>query len=416
MYGTDAADLATYLLGLVTGASPDGTDPLAAWRVAQFAARPARTCVADLPPLTVAEVCDAAEDTVAAMWPQGDAFDLPDGDECFRTGDDANRLLNLLAVIHRDGGHHTAAVGVAQSCCDAAARVLAAYHAGDAPAPRGFRDDETPDPQVIAANARAEMDRLAADDAALASAWGDVERAALALVRREGATAQPDALDADDAREVLTSAARALIDGLGLAAAPDVVALQLDEHVGNLLARITRLTAERDARERRAAEAGSLDLDAIEARADYMSAEDGAALLALLARVRELEAQPRPAAQPAPLDFYGALAAVRNGRFVPSPRCPQCDGVRRIDDARGNTVPCPSCVPRSCVVCSADWPLDRRDCPGCGHPDRDAGAVTNNDRAQLAALAGARFAEEHPYAAGAIMGGIAHRSEVDSGQ
>ena len=169
MYGTDAADLATYLLGLVTGASPDGTDPLAAWRAAQLAARPAWTCVADLPPLTDAAACDAAEATVAALWPHGDApagdecaafsaapldtpmppafvaalaalspapLDLPDGDECFRTGDDAGRLRNLLAVIHRDGGHHTEAVGIAQACCDAAARVLAAYHAGDAPARR----------------------------------------------------------------------------------------------------------------------------------------------------------------------------------------------------------------------------------------------------------------------------------------
>lgn len=79
MYGTDAADLATYLLGLVTGASPDGTDPLAAWRAAQLAARPAWTCVADLPPLTDAAACDAAEATVAALWPHGDA---PAGDEC----------------------------------------------------------------------------------------------------------------------------------------------------------------------------------------------------------------------------------------------------------------------------------------------------------------------------------------------
>lgn len=32
--------------------------------------------------------------------------------------------LNALAVIHRDGGHHTAKVGFEQSCTDATDRVL----------------------------------------------------------------------------------------------------------------------------------------------------------------------------------------------------------------------------------------------------------------------------------------------------
>jgi hypothetical protein len=94
--------------------------------------------------------------------------------------------------------------------------------------------------------------------------------------------------------------------------------------------------------------------------------------------------------KPLPLGFDAALAAVRNGRFVPSPRCPQCDGVRRIDDDRGDTVPCPSCVPRGEGIVPA----------------------ANPDRAQLAALAGEAFAEEFPYAFGALHGGVAHRSEV----
>lgn len=45
--------------------------------------------------------------------------DIPDGTECFRVGDDSERLHNLLAVLHRDGGHHVAAVGVEQACVDA---------------------------------------------------------------------------------------------------------------------------------------------------------------------------------------------------------------------------------------------------------------------------------------------------------
>jgi hypothetical protein len=34
-------------------------------------------------------------------------------------------LMNLLARIHRDGGHHTSAVGVEQSALDADAKVVA---------------------------------------------------------------------------------------------------------------------------------------------------------------------------------------------------------------------------------------------------------------------------------------------------
>ena len=45
--------------------------------------------------------------------------DIPDGTECFLVGDDSERLRNLLAVLHRDGGHHVAAVGVGQACVDA---------------------------------------------------------------------------------------------------------------------------------------------------------------------------------------------------------------------------------------------------------------------------------------------------------
>lgn len=303
MYGSDPRDLATYLLGLVAGASPDGAEPRAAWAEAMVAARPAGACDADDVPLTNAEVCDVALRVVAALWPQGDApagdecaafsdvpldtpmppafvdalaalspapFDLPDGDECFRTGDDAGRLRNLLAVIHRDGGHYTEAVGIAQACCDAAARVLAAYHAGDAPA------------------------RRAAEAGALTTA--------------------------------------------------DV--LRLADSIGH----------------------GELDAEAVGL---------------LVARVRELEAQ-LAAAQPAV-----ALDALRNGRFT-----------------------------AHCCACSAEWPLGVRDCPGCGHPDRDAGAVPDRDLCphcgaldldhvcpkSAATVAGEAFAAEHPEAAGRILG------------
>ena len=104
---------------------------------------------------------------------------------------------------------------------------------------------------------------------------------------------------------------------------------------------------------------------------------------ALVARVRELEAQVS-AAQPAV-----TLGALRSGRFT----------------AR-------------CCVCSAEWPIDARDCPGCGHPDRDAGAVPDRDLCphcgaldldhvcakSAATVAGEAFATEHPEAAGRILG------------
>lgn len=155
----------------------------------------------------------------------------------------------------------------------------------------------------------------------------------------------------------------------------------------------------------------ALDLDAIEAREraalaaarealrggydlagfDRLALEERRAddALRLVAALRAERASHAPAAQPAPLDFHGALAAVRNGRFV-----------------------------ATCSQCSAEWPLDRRDCPGCGHPDRAAGAVPDRDLCphcgaldldhvcakSAATVAGEAFAAEHPEAAGRILG------------
>lgn len=36
-------------------------------------------------------------------------------------------VLDLLAVIHRDGGHHTGNVGIEQSCKDASKKILQYY-------------------------------------------------------------------------------------------------------------------------------------------------------------------------------------------------------------------------------------------------------------------------------------------------
>lgn len=108
-------------------------------------------------------------------------------------------------------------------------------------------------------------------------------------------------------------------------------------------------------------------------------------LTAEVERLRaQLAAQAPAVARPAPVGFCEALAAVRSGRFVSAP----------------------------CGGCGASWPADGAErCPACGW----ALAAHNPDRAQLAALArreGEAFAAQHPHAAGALMGGVAHRSEV----
>jgi len=258
MYAQTGEHLASMLYGMVAGAAPDGVDVGPAWGDAYSPA--------NVHAPTDAEVCDAAEATVSALWPQGDA---PAGDEC------------------------------------------AAYSAAplDTPMPPAF----------VAAMRSAPAARVVVPDALDLDAIEARERAALAA-----------------AREALRG--------------------------GYDLAGFDRLALE----ERRADDA-----------------------LRLVAALRAERASHAPAAQPAPLDFHGALAAVRNGRFV-----------------------------ATCSQCSAEWPLDRRDCPGCGHPDRAAGAVPagfddlfadapvedDDDAAQLAALAGARFAEQHPDAAAGVLG------------
>lgn len=61
--------------------------------------------------------------TDEATSPSVDEHGIPNDDAgaCYRRGDDAGRLRNLLATIHRDGGQHVAAVGIAQACIDAEA-------------------------------------------------------------------------------------------------------------------------------------------------------------------------------------------------------------------------------------------------------------------------------------------------------
>ncbi len=276
MYAQTAEHLASMLYGMVAGAASDAVDIGPAWGDAYSPA--------NVHAPTDAEVCDAAEATVAALWPQGDA---PAGDEC------------------------------------------AAFSAAplDTPMPPAFVD-------ALAALSPAEAGSIDLD-ALHARLWSPT-------------CSQCGAVDP-----------------------PTEDAEGLDGH------RFARHVDCPTPHPLFASEVGDHGLTRVEQRA-------------LVARVRELEAQ-LAAAQPAV-----ALDALRNGRFT-----------------------------AHCCACSAEWPLGVRDCPGCGHPDRDAGAVPDTDLCakcggldldgghvcpkSAATVAGEAFAAKHPYAAAGIMGSATAR-------
>jgi len=81
-------------------------------------------------------ICSTCRGTGQHPPPADDAPpEFPIGDECFLAGDDTGRLLNLLATIHRDGGHRVSAVGIAQACRDAVQVLHALRHGGPMPPP-----------------------------------------------------------------------------------------------------------------------------------------------------------------------------------------------------------------------------------------------------------------------------------------
>ncbi len=356
MYAQTTPHLASMLYGMIAGAAGDGVDIGPAWGDAYSPA--------NVHAPTDAEVCDAAEATVAALWPQGDA---PAGDECA-----------AFSAAPLDTPMPPAFVEALASL---------------SPAQPGALDLDAIEARANAASAGPWVLRLGPH--AIPEVHGPKYGVAFTFYGEgEG---ENDHADADAA---FIAAART-----------DVPAL---------VARVRELEADIAARDRSAAETRAW-LDEALGVDDHVEGPD-TEVAALRRTNADLRARLRPQ-EPAPLDFHGALAAVRSGRFVPAPRCPQCDGLRRIDDARGDTVPCPLCVPRSCGGCSATWPLDRRDCPGCGYPDRDAGAVPDTDLCpkcgaldldhacpkSAATVAGEAFATEHPYAAAGIMGSATAR-------
>ena len=182
----------------------------------------------------------------------------------------------------------------------------------------------------------------------------------------DDAPAQPDALDADDARGIIAQAAAALVAHGGTAAPLDVVAMGLPECVLNLALRAERVTAERDEARRR--------LDAV-ANAMHGPPPDGL-----------------------PHDTQGLAAEVAAWRR-------NCDTLSAAyTDPRGEIARLTAEVERLRAHLAA--PV------GFGDIFADAPVEDDTDAAQLAALSGEAFAEEFPYAAGAIMGGVAHKSEA----
>lgn len=273
MYTPTPGTLAIALYWLVSGAAAEDIGAL--WGDAYSPADP-------LAP-TDAEVCDAAEATVSALWPQGDA---PAGDEC------------------------------------------AAYSAAplDTPMPPAF----------VAALARL-------------------------------SPAQPGALDLD-AIEARANAASAgpWVLRLGPHAIPEV-------HGPKYGVAFTFYGE------------GEGENDHADADAAFIAAAR-TDVPALLARVREMEAQ-LAAAQPVLM-----LDAIRRGPPLTWVRCLACGGTRADVDG----APCEPCRGTG----RQPPPLADRDlCPHCGALDLDHACPKS-----AATVAGEAFAAEHPEAAGRILG------------
>lgn len=282
MYAQTAEHLASMLYGMIAGAAPDAVDIGPAWGDAYSPA--------NVHAPTDAEVCDAAEATVAALWPQGDAPApplSPDQVAAWRRNSDA---------------------------------LSGAY-----------------------VDARAEIDRL---------------------------TAEAERLRAE-------SAAR----------------LACADHV-------------RD------------DIRATAKSADVPGGDPVATAKRMANCIRRLRAQ-LAAAQPVLM-----LDAIRRGPPSTWVRCLACAGTGVEVDAEGEGVSCEPCrgtgrhPPPHPVEATDDvfeefaraWAADTDLCPKCGALDLGRACEKS-----AATVAGEAFAAEHPYAAGAVMGGVA-KMEVDDGR
>ncbi len=335
MYAQTGEHLASMLYGMVAGAAPDGVDVGPAWGDAYSPA--------NVHAPTDAEVCDAAEATVAALWPQGDA----PADECAAFSDvplDTPMPPAFVAALASLSPAEAGALDL--DAIEARANAATMWRPdecelrdedGEPWAPQGATLGET----LITLGDT--YDGSASDWCFVAHARTDVP-ALVARVRElevQVAAAQPAV-----ARDALRN--------------------------GRFTAHCCVCSAEWPLGVRDCPGCGHPD--------------------------RAAGAVPA-VSQPAPLDFHGALAAVRNGRFVPTwVRCLACGGTRADVDG----APCEPCRGTGLQPPPSDTDL----CPRCGAFDLD------HDHAcakSAATVAGEAFATEHPYAAAGIMGSATAR-------
>lgn len=427
MYGPSPQHLAGYLHGMIAGAAPSGADVNVAWCEALACADPRA--------MTDDEACDAADATVAALWPAG--------------GDAADEVQRLRAQLAATEAEARTALNALHARCDAAEAETAAAETlagklGDLL--RATADALKGPPPPLSTHSTHDLPEVAAEmrrrdeySTAIVGLHDSMKEEHVERARDLGRFRGQACYTASVARRLLPSLETHGADGWPL----DRVAADA------LAAEVERLRAELAVTEAEAQRLRAARLDDA-ARHATECVRWGDRKVELLGRIVGLEAALK-AAQPALV-----LDAVR----------------------RGPAVMC-------CTHCSAEWPLDDAHCPGCGHPDREGGAAPrpkarpdiwchacggvrfgddgyrcptcrgtgrhpppeadappepdlfagfgdifegaavddapdeapqpNADRAQLAALAGARFAEQHPHAAGAIMGGVAHREDVTNG-
>lgn len=372
MYTPTPGTLAIALYWLVSGAAAEDIGAL--WGDAYYPADP-------LAP-TDAEVCDAAEATVAALWPQGDA---PAGDECAAFSDvplDTPMPPAFVAAL--------AALSPAQP----GELDLDALHArlwSPTCSQCGAVDPPTEDAERWDGQRfRRHVDCPKPDDL-YASEVGDhgltrAEQRALVARVRELEALVPSERDRRD-----TTALHGLYaDG--------------ERESDRLAAEVERLRAQLAARDRRDAAVQAF-VASMPGNEDRCPQCDGQPLAEGTVCATCWYTGRNDAAQPAPLDFYGALAAVRNGRFVPPSewvRCLACGGTGADVDG----APCEPCRGTGLQPPPSDADL----CPKCGALDLDHVCPKS-----AATVAGEAFAAEHPYAAGAIMGGVAKREDGNCG-
>lgn len=372
MYAQTAEHLASMLYGMIAGAASDGVDVGPAWGDAYSPA--------NVHAPTDAEVCDAAEATVAALWPQGDA---PAGDECAAYSAAPLDTPMPPAFVEALASLSPAQPGALDldalharvtlpTCSQCGAVDPPTEDAERWDGQRFLRHVDCPKPDDIYASEVGDHGLTRAEQRALVARVRELEALVPSERDRRNTTAL-HGLYADGEREI-----------------------------DRLTAEAERLRKQLDARDRRDAAVQAF-VASMPGNEDRCPQCDGQPLAEGTVCATCWGTGRNDVAQPVPLDFYGALAAVRNGRFVPG----------------GGT----------CVACDATWPDGAENCPACGRPDYPAAPPV--DPAWLFAafdamgvpMLGARYVERAtgevfeveaviPFEGGACLRGLVHKERV----